>query len=110
MPKALKVVVPSLLVLCVVTSHLKAEDDGAKKLVEQVVKTAGGEEKLLNLFRFRERVLVSAAPAAPVTADEQGNRTSVVQVSGDPALFTSRCCVSKGAGIGLRGPGEVVGG
>ena len=110
MPNALKFVALSLIVLCVVTPHLRAEDTDAKKFVEHVVKTAGGEEKLLELFRFRERILVSAAPAAPVTADEQGNRTSVVQVSGDPALFTSRCGVSKGAGIGLRGPGEVVGG
>ena len=83
MLNVLKFVVPSLIVLCVATPHLRAEDADAKKLVEQVVKTAGGEEKLLKLFRFRERILVSAAPAAPVTADEKGNRTSVVQVSGD---------------------------
>ena len=83
MPNALKFVALSLIVLCVVTPHLRAEDTDAKKFVEHVVKTAGGEEKLLELFRFRERILVSAAPAAPVTPDEPGNRTSVVQVSGD---------------------------
>lgn len=83
MPNALKFAVASLIVLSSVAPHLSAEDTDAKELVEQVVKTAGGEEKLLKLFRFRERVLISAAPAAPVTPDEPGNRTSVVQVSGD---------------------------
>ena len=83
MRTAMKLVVPCLLVLWVATPRLRADDADAKKLVEQVVKTAGGDEKLLKLFRFRERILVSAAPAAPVTADEKGNRTSVVQVSGD---------------------------
>ncbi len=67
-----------------------ADEPDAKKLIEQVVMTAGGEEKLLNLFRFRERVLITATPAAPVTADEKGNRTSVVQVAGDWWLGTSK--------------------
>ena len=47
-------------------------DPPSKKFVEQVVKTAGGKEgkeKLLKLFRFRERILVSAEPPAPVTPD-----------------------------------------
>ena len=83
MPNALMFAVASLIVLSIVAPHLSAEDTDAKELVEQVVKTAGGEEKLLKLFRFRERILVSAALAAPVTPDEPGNRTSVVQVSGD---------------------------
>ena len=83
MPNALKFAVASLIVLSIVAPHLSADDTDTKELVEQVVKTAGGEEKLLKLFRFRERILISAAPAAPVTPDEPGNRTSVVQVSGD---------------------------
>ena len=83
MHTALKLVIPGLLVLSVATPQLRAENVDAKKLVEQVVKTAGGEEKLLKLFRFRERVLISSTPAAPVKADEKENRTSVVQVSGD---------------------------
>ncbi len=33
-----------------------------KELVQQVVKTAGGEDKLLKLFRIRERLNVSADP------------------------------------------------
>jgi len=83
MLSSLKLVVPSLVLLCVVTPVLKADETDAKKVVEQVVKAAGGEEKLLTLFRFRERVLITATPAAPVTADEKENRTSVVQVGGD---------------------------
>lgn len=79
----LKLIVPMLLVSGVCVSVLKADEIETQKLVEQVVKTAGGEEKLLKLFRFRERVLITATPAAPVTADEKENRTSVVQVGGD---------------------------
>lgn len=75
-----------LLMACCVSfpsiSTSAAEMD-SQELVKQVVKTAGGEEKLLNLFRFRERILITETPAAPVVKDEKGNRTSVVQVSGD---------------------------
>ena len=78
-----KFALPSLLALCVFVSGLKAEEADAKKLVEQAVKSVGGEEKLLKLFRFRERVLITTTPAAPVTPNEKENRTSVVQVSGD---------------------------
>lgn len=83
MRRPLQFFVASLLLLWIATPRLEADEDEAKKLVEQVVKTAGGEEKLLKLFRFRERVLITATPAAPVTADEKENRTSVVQVGGD---------------------------
>lgn len=62
---------------------LRAAPNSAQQLVEQVVATAGGEEKLLKLFRFRERILITETPAAPVTPDEKGNRTSVVQVGGE---------------------------
>jgi len=54
-----------------------------RELVAQVLETAGGDEKLLKLFRLRERLLVTKTPAEPVTQDEKGNRTSVVEVSGD---------------------------
>lgn len=80
---SLKFVAITLLTMLAVASLVQAEESNAKTLVEQVVKTAGGEEKLLKLFRFRERVLITSKPAAPVTADEKENRTSVVQVSGD---------------------------
>ena len=53
------------------------------QLVAQVLETAGGEGKLLKLFRLRERLLVTQTSAEPVTQDEKGNRTSVVEVSGD---------------------------
>jgi len=60
-----------------------AGEPDPQDLVAQVLETAGGEEKLLKLFRLRERVLVTKTPAEPVTQDEKGNRTSVVEVSGD---------------------------
>lgn len=52
----------------------------AKARVGQVVAAAGGEDKLLQIFRFRERVLITATPAAPVTENEKGNRTSVIEL------------------------------
>jgi len=73
----------SLVALLMLTLNSRAAETDAKPLVEQVVATAGGAEKLLTLFRFRERVLITDKPAAPVTADEKENRTSVVQVGGD---------------------------
>ena len=38
-----------------------------QELVAQVLETAGVEEKLLKLFRLRERLLVTKTPAEPVT-------------------------------------------
>jgi hypothetical protein len=73
----------SLFVVSVSNSVLKADEAETNMLVAQVVEAAGGEEKLLKLFRFRERVLITSTPAAVVTADEKENRTSVVQVGGD---------------------------
>jgi len=55
-------------------------DDATSKQVSEVVAAVGGEEKLLSLFRFRERVLIVSDPAPPVKPDEKENRTSVVQV------------------------------
>ena len=65
-------------------------DAAAKKLVEEVVATAGGEEKRLKLFRCHEQVLITSTPAAPVTADEKENRTSVVHVSGNWWIGTAK--------------------
>lgn len=73
----------SLIAIFSLIPSFGAAEPDTKPLVEQVVATAGGEEKLLKLFRFRERVLITTTPAAPVTADEKENRTSVVQVAGD---------------------------
>jgi len=67
-----------------------AADPDPQDLVKQVVKAAGGEDKLLTLFQFRERVLITATPAAPVAKDEKGNRTSVVRVGGDWWIDTAK--------------------
>ena len=92
MRNSTRLVSVALMMLLVLTRLAKAEDvdPAAKKLVEEVVATAGGEEKLLKLFRFRERVLITSTPAAPVTADEKENRTSVVQVSGNWWIGTAK--------------------
>ena len=82
-----------LLALCCVSllskSATAAELD-PQELVKHVVKTAGGEDKLLKLLRFRERVLITETPATPAAKDEKGNRTSVVQVSGDWWIDTAK--------------------
>ena len=85
MRTALRIAPVILVFLLLVHRHAVADEPNAvaKKLVEEVIATAGGNEKLLTLFRFRERVLITATPAAPVAADEKENRTSVVQVAGD---------------------------
>ena len=44
-----------------------ADEPDPQELVAQVLETAGGEEKLLKLFRLRERLLVTKTPAEPVT-------------------------------------------
>lgn len=77
--------------LLLVRNVASAETDAtAKKLVAEVVNAAGGENKLLRLFRFRERVLITSTPAAPPAADEKENRTSVVQVAGDWWIGTAK--------------------
>lgn len=57
--------------------------DEANELTAKAVKAAGGEDKLLKVFRFRERVVISDQAPTPVTPDEKGNRTSVVEIGGD---------------------------
>lgn len=59
--------------------ELIANEADAPKRVQEVVAAAGGEEKLLKLFRFSERVLISAT-ATPLKPDDKSNRTSVVEV------------------------------
>ncbi len=53
--------------LLVASSATTAEPD-PKELVKQVVKAAGGEDKLLRLFRTRETVNVSSDPEKKVPA------------------------------------------
>ncbi len=62
----------------------------ADKLVAEVISTAGGEEKLFSVFRFRERVLVQDSTAEPVKDGEAGNRTSVLVAGGDWWVGSSR--------------------
>ena len=71
------------IVVFLAVGKASADETSPIALVEKVVAAAGGEEHLLSVFRYRERVLITATPAAPVTADEPGNRTSVVQVGGE---------------------------
>lgn len=82
MPKSLFCLAMALASLGASRQSACADDADPSKRVQQVVAAAGGEEKLLKLFRFRERVLITSTPAAPVTPDEKGNRSSVVEVSG----------------------------
>ena len=70
-------------ILSILSSSAHANDPDPQELVKQLLETAGGESKLLKLFRFRERLLVGKTAADPVSQDEKGNRTSVVEVSGD---------------------------
>ena len=92
MRNSLRIPFPVLMLLLLLARPVVANDadDAARKLVEEVVATAGGEEKLLKLFRFRERVLITSTPAAPVKPDEKENRTSVVQVSGNWWVGTAK--------------------
>lgn len=92
MRNSLRIVVPLLLIFPMLSRHAAGDEPApsAKKRVEEVVTAAGGEDKLLKLFRYRERVLITSTPAAPVTKDEKGNRTSVVQVGGDIWIGTAK--------------------
>ncbi|MEE3372094.1 MAG: hypothetical protein VX346_22360 [Planctomycetota bacterium] len=65
-------------------------DRPVDELMAQAIKTVGGEEKLLDVFRFRERVLITSTPAPPVAGGERGNRTSVVKVGGGWWIGTTK--------------------
>ena len=56
-----------------------ADEPDAPKRVQEVVAAAGGEEKLLKLFRFSERVLITST-VTPLKPDDKSNRTSLVEV------------------------------
>ena len=87
-----RMTVPMLAMLLIWARPAMANDadSATKKIVEEVVAAVGGEEKLLKLFRFRERVLITSTPAAPVAPDEKENRTSIVQVSGNWWIGTAK--------------------
>lgn len=57
-------------------------DTRVDELVHLAIKTVGGKEKLLDVFRFHERVLITATPTPLVDGETKTNRTSVVKVGG----------------------------
>jgi len=57
-------------------------DTPVDESLDRAIKAVGGKETLLDVFRFRERVLITSTPAPPVAGDEKGNRTSVVKAGG----------------------------
>tara|TARA_B100000519_G_C14184530_1_gene410110 strand:+ start:500 stop:1156 length:657 start_codon:yes stop_codon:yes gene_type:complete len=59
-----------------------ADNPSVKSVVEQTIAAAGGEENLLKIFRFHERVLITATPTPLIAGETKGNRTSVVEVGG----------------------------
>ena len=62
----------SLALLCLCFSiTTKADDAAVKQRIDQVVAAVGGEEKLLKLFRFREKVLISSTPTPVPSADDK---------------------------------------
>lgn len=82
-----------LFAICSLPSMMTPEafaDDDASKLAAAVIRQAGSEEKLLDVFRFRERVLISSNPTPLPGPDEKGNRTSTVKVGGDWWINTSK--------------------
>ena len=63
-------------------AHAGETDTPVNESVAQVIKAAGGEEKLLDVFRFHERVLITSTPTPLAAGDTNGNRTSVVKAGG----------------------------
>lgn len=59
------------------SSSAAAAEPDAPALVQQVVAAAGGEDKLLKLFRFKERLNVSSDPDKP-----SHERVSIVEAPG----------------------------
>jgi len=74
------------LIVAVVAQPLCARADETstpvEELIDHAVKAAGGKEKLLDVFRFHERVLFTSTPTLVVDGETKGNRTSVVKVGG----------------------------
>jgi len=55
-------------------ADIRAADPDMKSLVQQLIKAAGGEDKLLKLFRYKEKLNVSSDPNK-----KPNERTSVVE-------------------------------
>ncbi len=56
-----------------------ADEQDVQNRLQEVVKAAGGEEKLLKLFRFSERVLITST-VTPLKPEDKSNRTSTVEI------------------------------
>ena len=82
------------LVVAVLAQPLCARADETNTLVNgsvaQVIKAIGGKERLLEVFRFHERVLITSTPTPLVAGETKGNRTSVVKVGGSWWFPTQR--------------------
>ncbi len=72
----------ALFVTWIASGDVRA-DDAAKVLAAQVIERAGGEAKLLKLFRMREQVHITNKPLPTPAADAKENRVSIVEVGGD---------------------------
>ncbi len=68
------------LCLLLAADRLTAAEPDVADRVKSVITAAGGEENLLKLFRFRERVIIGDTPPPPVAENEPGNRTSVIEI------------------------------
>ena len=72
------------LVVAVLAQPLCAHADEAgasvDESVSQVVKAVGGKEKLLDVFRFSERLLITSTPTPVVPGETNANRTSLWQL------------------------------
>ena len=73
--------------LCALADETDTPVNGS---VAQVIKVVGGKEKLLDVFRFHERVLITSTPTPQVAGETKGNRTSVVKVGGGWRVGTNR--------------------
>ena len=81
MPK--KLINLSLLVSFLFTCILSADDDSRAPInpvVDTVIKAIGGEDNLLDIFRFSERVLITATETPLMEGKTKANRSSVVKV------------------------------
>lgn len=66
----------------VLASGVASADETPRERANAAIAAAGGEEKLLKLFRMTERILIVDKPAAPVAPNERPNRTSIIETGG----------------------------
>ena len=73
-----------------ICAHADETDTPVDDSVAQVVKAVGGEEKLLDVFRFNERVVITSTPTPVVPGETSANRTSVVRAGGGWWIGTNK--------------------